>query len=181
MEFSQNRISCPLKIRLCPQDQTSQMVQGWILWLEVFGLHWKRHFLMSNENKALEQMYSDHEKEKKRLYNSRVIEVEHGTFTPLVFSTTGGMSRECTFLKKLSKKLSQKSNQKYSDTISFVRRRLRVELLRTCLIAIRGHRDDSLKGQSIWMNQILIQKQIGENEYMWREFARLCMIYWLNY
>ena len=96
---------------------------------------------MSNENKTLEKMYSDHEKEKKRLYNSRVIEVEHGKFTPLVFSTTGGMSRECTFfLKKLSEKLSQKSNQKYSDTISFVRRRLRVELLRTCLIAIRGHR-----------------------------------------
>ena len=49
-------------------------------------------------------MYSDHEKEKKRLYNSRVIEVEHGTFTPLVFSTTGGMSRECTFFEKAERK-----------------------------------------------------------------------------
>ena len=49
-------------------------------------------------------MYSDHEKEKKRLYNSRVIEVSHGTFTPLVFSTSGGMSRECTFFEKAEQK-----------------------------------------------------------------------------
>jgi hypothetical protein len=42
--------------------------------------------------------------------------------------------------EKAERKLSQKSNQKYSDTISFVRRRLCVELLRTCLITIRGHR-----------------------------------------
>ena len=96
---------------------------------------------MSNENKTLEKMYSDHEKEKKRTYNSRVIEVEHGKFTPLVFSTTGGMSKECTFfMKKLSEKLSHKTNQKYSDTLSFVRIRIRIELLKTCFNAIRGHR-----------------------------------------
>ena len=32
---------------------------------------------------------------KKRKYNSRVIEIEQGTFTPLVFTTTGGMAHEC--------------------------------------------------------------------------------------
>ncbi|KAL5266928.1 hypothetical protein ACHWQZ_G004092 [Mnemiopsis leidyi] len=96
---------------------------------------------MSNNNKSLEKMYSDHEKEKKRMYNSRVIQIEHGQFTPLVFSTTGGMAKECScFLKKLSEKLSHKTNQKYSDTVNFVRRRIRIELLKTCLIAIRGHR-----------------------------------------
>ena len=95
----------------------------------------------SNENKSFEKMYAQHEDEKKRLYNSRIQDVEHGHFTPLVFSTTGGMSKECTrFLKKLSEKLSNKTQQTYSDTISFVRRRLRFELLRTTLIAIRGHR-----------------------------------------
>ena len=31
-----------------------------------------------------------HEDEKKRKYASRIIEVENGTFTPLVFTTTGG-------------------------------------------------------------------------------------------
>ena len=32
---------------------------------------------------------------KRRKYNSRVTEIEQGTFTPLVFTTTGGMADEC--------------------------------------------------------------------------------------
>ena len=38
------------------------------------------------------QIYRIHENEKKRKYNSRVTEIEQGTFTPLVFTTTGGMA-----------------------------------------------------------------------------------------
>ena len=34
------------------------------------------------------QIYRIHENEKKRKYNSRVTEIEQGTFTPLVFTTT---------------------------------------------------------------------------------------------
>ena len=40
------------------------------------------------------QIYKLHEDEKKRKYASRIIEGENGTFTPLVFTTTGGMSQE---------------------------------------------------------------------------------------
>ena len=95
----------------------------------------------SNENKSFDKMYNQHEEEKKRLYNSRIQDIEHGTFTPLVFSTSGGMSKECNkFMKKLSEGLSLKTQQAYSDTISYVRRRLRFELLKTTLISIRGHR-----------------------------------------
>ena len=36
----------------------------------------------------LNQIYRQHETEKKRQYASRVLEVEQATFTPLVFSTT---------------------------------------------------------------------------------------------
>ena len=39
-----------------------------------------------------QQIYKQHETEKKRQYSSRVMEIEHGTFTPLVFTTTGGMA-----------------------------------------------------------------------------------------
>ena len=35
--------------------------------------------------------YQLNEKEKERLYNERIMQVEHGTFTPLVMSATGGM------------------------------------------------------------------------------------------
>ena len=40
-----------------------------------------------------EQIYRCNEMEKKRQYNERVINIEQGTFTPLVYSTTGGMAR----------------------------------------------------------------------------------------
>ena len=33
--------------------------------------------------------------EKKRQYVERVMEIEQGTFTPLVFTTTGGMADDC--------------------------------------------------------------------------------------
>ena len=41
------------------------------------------------------QLYRIHKNEKKQKYNSCVTEIEQGTFTPLVFTTTGGMADEC--------------------------------------------------------------------------------------
>ena len=49
----------------------------------------------SYKNLTTEQIYKLHDNDKKRLYSSRVLEVERGTFTLLVFTTTGGMSNEC--------------------------------------------------------------------------------------
>ena len=42
-----------------------------------------------------QQIYRMHENEKKRLYSRRVLDIEHGTLTPLVFTTTGRMRKEC--------------------------------------------------------------------------------------
>ena len=33
-----------------------------------------------------------HENEKKRYYARRVLDIEHGSFTPLVFTSTGGIN-----------------------------------------------------------------------------------------
>ena len=49
----------------------------------------------SYKNLTPEQIYKLHENDKKRPYSSRVLEGEGGTFTPLVFTTTGGMSDDC--------------------------------------------------------------------------------------
>ncbi len=40
---------------------------------------------------APKQVCRIHENEKKRMYNERVTDIEQGTFTPLIFTTTGGM------------------------------------------------------------------------------------------
>ena len=46
-------------------------------------------------NKSLQECYVMNEQEKKRAYNERILQVDHGTFTPLVFSVNGSMGREC--------------------------------------------------------------------------------------
>ena len=44
------------------------------------------------------------------------------------------------FFKRLAGKISSKSGQTYSDTVAFIRRRLRFDLLKTCVISLRGFR-----------------------------------------
>ena len=58
--------------------------------------------LAATEMKSpLASLYDRNEKEKKRMYNHRVMSVEQGTFIPLVFTTTGSAAPECAaFLKK---------------------------------------------------------------------------------
>ena len=46
--------------------------------------------------------------------------------------------RNNTFFKKLADKLSRKSGQRYSEAISFIRKIIRFDLLRTTMIALRG-------------------------------------------
>ena len=63
----------------------------------------------SNRSRRLSAVYKRHEDEKKRTYGQRILEIEHGVFTPLVMSTPGGMGREAqTFYKRLADKLAQK-------------------------------------------------------------------------
>ena len=44
-----------------------------------------------NQNKPTIAIFKEHENEKKRKYQQRVLDVEMGTFTPLVLGTNGGM------------------------------------------------------------------------------------------
>ena len=84
--------------------------------------------------------YSSLDNEKKRAYNQRVIEIEQGTFTPLVFGTNGAMAKECQiFHKLLAKKLSLKRNKKYCEIMSLIRTQISFSLLRSMLICIRVH------------------------------------------
>ena len=47
-----------------------------------------------------ESVLKRHEHEKKRNYNRRIMNIEHGTFTPLFFSVSGGMVKECLMFHK---------------------------------------------------------------------------------
>lgn len=87
------------------------------------------------------QIYRQHENEKKRKYATRVLEIEQGTFTPLVFSTTGGMGEECQrFHRRLAELLASKKGEDYSATISWIRCKVSFAVLRTALLCLRGSR-----------------------------------------
>ena len=75
----------------------------------------------SYRSQDLHHLYRRHEQEKKREYNQRVLEVEDGVFTPLVFSTSGGMGKESTvFYKRLADSLSRKRDKPYSVTMGWL-------------------------------------------------------------
>ena len=55
--------------------------------------------------------------------------------------TLAKVSLEATlFYKRIAERVASKTLQKYSDVVSFIRRRLRFDLLKTTLIALRGFR-----------------------------------------
>ena len=88
-----------------------------------------------------EQIYKLHENDKKRLYSSRVLEVERGTFTPLVFTTTGAMSGECQrYHSRLAELLAVKKQESYASTIAWIRTRVSFAILRSALVCLRGSR-----------------------------------------
>ena len=78
---------------------------------------------------------------KKVYYNRRIMEVEHGSFTPLIFTTTGVMGHECTiFHKTLAQKLCKKRNERYEDVVRYMRVRFSFLALKSTLLCLRGSR-----------------------------------------
>ena len=71
------------------------------------------------------QIYQKQKKEKKRQYAERVMQIEQETFTPLVFTTTGGMVDECVkYHSRLAELIENKKGESYSSTISWIRAQL---------------------------------------------------------
>ena len=95
----------------------------------------------SYQTTPIASLYKRHEDEKKRKYNSRIITVEKGTFTPLVYSTFGGCGPEAKrYYRRLAELISRKRNEEYQHVINHVRVKIRFALLRSVLVALRGER-----------------------------------------
>ena len=72
--------------------------------------------------------------------------VEHGTFTPLVFSVTGGEGPETsTYHKHLAGKIAQKTDERYEKVLTLIRCKLSFLILRSALTCIRGSRTHNNK------------------------------------
>ena len=113
---------------------TKLLMLVWIFMLEAFGI--KRHRFAffdvrvshpnadSYRDLTPKQIFKKHEIEKKkRQYAKIVMETEQGTFTPLVFTTTGGMADECVkYDSRLTELIKNRkgSGETYSSAISWI-------------------------------------------------------------
>ena len=66
---------------------------------------------MTHLNQSLNAAFTSNDQEKKRQNNQRCIQLEHASFTPLIFSAYGGCSCETYhFLNTLSGRLAEKKS-----------------------------------------------------------------------
>ena len=81
----------------------------------------------------------NNEQEKRRAYDQRVREIEHGSFTPLVFSASSGMGPTArVFYKKLASMIVTKHNKAYNKTLNWMSCRISFSLLRSAVMCLRG-------------------------------------------
>ena len=81
-----------------------------------------------------------HENEQKRMYSKRVTEIEQGTFTTLIFTTTRVMGNDCLiYHSRLAELISNKKGEVYSKTMAWIKAKISFSVLRSAL-RLRGSR-----------------------------------------
>ena len=99
----------------------------------------------TNRGPTLASTYARHEKEKRRNYQQRVVEIEHASFTPLVFSASGGMAKAAqVFYKRLASLVAEKRKESYSQVMGWIRTKLSFCLLRSAILCLRGSRQKTV-------------------------------------
>ena len=117
-------------------------------------------FASSHRNSTLNQCYRQAEQEKRRAYDERVTEVEHGSFTPLVFLTAGGLEPAAN--EWIASIISEKEYQNYSKTLFWLRCKLGFSLLRSAVMCLRGSRSFYHHPQlfSTWIGPACLESRI---------------------
>ena len=89
----------------------------------------------------LASTFLSNEKEKKRAYNQRVINIEHGSFTPLVFTPYEGAGREAErCLSELAALIAHKRDLQYGMVTNWLRTKISFTLTKSAVLCLRGSR-----------------------------------------
>ena len=87
------------------------------------------------------QVFSQLEQSKRRAYEERIRDVEHGTFTPLIFSATGGLGRAATVTyRRLASQLADKWMEPYGIVMGWLRCQISFSLIRSAIACLRNSR-----------------------------------------
>ena len=99
------------------------------------------HVHVSINHQLKQASHRRNEKDKRRQYGERICNVEHASFTPLAFTTAGGMGPSAnTFYKHISSRLSICYSKSYSTVLNWIRCRISLSLLRSSIMCLRGAR-----------------------------------------
>ena len=100
--------------------------------------------------------------EKKRDYNERILQVEQGNFSPLVFTINGSMGDECrAFYSRLAELISIKRKLPNKAMVSsWLRTKVSFALVRSMLLCLRGSR--SIQKRSFVLENIEIVEKIAK-------------------
>ena len=103
------------------------------------------------------------------------MEIEQGTFTPLVFTTTGGMADECVrYHNRLAELIANKKGESYSSAISWIRAKVSFAIVRSAILCLRGSRsrrrqldfvDSDLQIENINLFFRIFSKELEIQEY----------------
>ena len=86
-------------------------------------------------------LFQRHERLKQLEYEERITNVDHGSFCPLVFATTGAAGPLCArFLKRLAALMTIEDPASYSATMAWIRAKVSFALQRNAIMCIRGSR-----------------------------------------
>ena len=95
----------------------------------------------SQNEKTVAAVLRSKETMKKGKYNTRIMEVDQGTFTPLVLTVKGVMGHECEkFHKALAEKIARKKGERYEDIMRYIRIKISFLITKAALLCLRGTR-----------------------------------------
>ena len=84
---------------------------------------------------SLDESHATNERDKIRKYSERIINVEQGIFTPLVFTSEGGMARQSQiFYERMTELIAEKTGEKKGFFMAWVRCRLSFPLVKIGII-----------------------------------------------
>ena len=108
---------------VCKDVEVEPVLQG-IAEEQVSGGFNRAQDARLDQDQEPQQIYRIYENAKMRLYSRRVLDVEHGSFTALACTTTGGMGKEwIRYHSGLAEVIAAKKGENYSQTISWIQAR----------------------------------------------------------
>ena len=130
-------------------------------------------------NLKFRKSHGVNEKEKKKQYNERILQVEHGTLTPLVMSTTGDMGRGIRkFYTRLSEMISEKRKENYAFIASWIRKKINFALANSLCIGLRGNRSVYYISNTNWENSLSSFAKVSE---VTSSVGATLLSFWVSY